>query len=254
MTALLPAEATRAEAYARAERIRAGIVAFGATLADISEAYHRRDWQALGYDSWDAYVSGEFGTDRLRLPPEQRREIVSSLRADSLSTRAIASVVGVHQTTVLDDLRAGDGFPSPAPVAGLDGKTYPPPAEPEIIEAELVEDEPAAVWSPEEGALLQRLRAGETVVVNLRSHGNLIEWATATGLFERIDRRTDWGNPYETPADGDRDTVIANYAGHFLPYKPSLLARLPELRGKALGCWCAPEACHGDVLKAEAEP
>ena len=26
------------------------------------------------------------------------------------------------------------------------------------------------------------------------------------------------------------------------------LAALPELRGKDLVCWCAPEACHGDVL------
>ena len=30
--------------------------------------------------------------------------------------------------------------------------------------------------------------------------------------------------------------------------QPALLAALPELRGKRLGCWCAPQACHGDVL------
>jgi hypothetical protein len=29
---------------------------------------------------------------------------------------------------------------------------------------------------------------------------------------------------------------------------PELMARLPELRGKTLACWCAPSACHGDVL------
>ncbi|HEX5157649.1 MAG TPA: DUF4326 domain-containing protein [Ktedonobacterales bacterium] len=39
---------------------------------------------------------------------------------------------------------------------------------------------------------------------------------------------------------------------------PALLERLPELRGKVLGCWCAPkggivgnlhgETCHGEVL------
>jgi hypothetical protein len=29
---------------------------------------------------------------------------------------------------------------------------------------------------------------------------------------------------------------------------PDLLARLPELRGKVLGCWCHPEQCHGDTL------
>lgn len=29
---------------------------------------------------------------------------------------------------------------------------------------------------------------------------------------------------------------------------PELLALVPELRGRALACWCAPEPCHGDVL------
>jgi len=28
---------------------------------------------------------------------------------------------------------------------------------------------------------------------------------------------------------------------------PELLERLPEPKGKALGCWCAPEACHGEI-------
>jgi hypothetical protein len=28
-----------------------------------------------------------------------------------------------------------------------------------------------------------------------------------------------------------------------------LMAQLPsELKGKKLGCWCKPNACHGDVL------
>jgi hypothetical protein len=29
---------------------------------------------------------------------------------------------------------------------------------------------------------------------------------------------------------------------------PELMAALDELRGNVLGCWCAPAACHGDVL------
>ncbi len=28
-----------------------------------------------------------------------------------------------------------------------------------------------------------------------------------------------------------------------------LLGALHELKGKELGCWCKPKACHGDVLK-----
>jgi len=109
-------------------------------------------------------------------------------------------------------------------------------------------------WSEDERALLKRLRSGETIIVSLRGlHAGLIEWAESAQLYVRVDRRTDWGNPFELPADGDRDTVIRNYAEHYLPHKPSLIARLPDLRGKALGCWCAPEPCHGDVLKEWAE-
>ena len=26
------------------------------------------------------------------------------------------------------------------------------------------------------------------------------------------------------------------------------MASLPELKGKVLGCCCAPQACHGEVL------
>src|SRR5260370_41004893 len=117
---------------------------------------------------------------------------------------------------------------------------------------EIREERIFATWPDAERDLLKRLRAGETVILSMRTeaHPNLYRWAEDAGLFVRIDRRTDWGNPFEMPADGDRDTVIGNYAERYLPYKPSLLSRLDELRGKALGCWGAPEACHGDILKA----
>ena len=41
--------------------------------------------------------------------------------------------------------------------------------------------------------------------------------------------------------------VIARYE-RWLVAQPELLAALPELAGKTLGCWCAPKACHGEVL------
>jgi hypothetical protein len=67
----------------------------------------------------------------------------------------------------------------------------------------------------------------------------------------RVDRATPWGNPFVLGRDGDRAAVIAAYRDRYLPSRPDLLARLGELRGKALGCWCAPLACHGDVLVTE---
>ncbi len=61
-----------------------------------------------------------------------------------------------------------------------------------------------------------------------------------------------WANPYRIGRDGDRAEVIAKYRAWILT-QPELMARLPELRGKRLGCWCSPLPCHGDVLAALAE-
>jgi hypothetical protein len=58
---------------------------------------------------------------------------------------------------------------------------------------------------------------------------------------------SEWGNPFKIPGDGDRDTVIRKFC-EYLETRPDLLARVGELHGKRLGCWCAPRACHGDVL------
>lgn len=99
--------------------------------------------------------------------------------------------------------------------------------------------------------LIAKLEGGQTVVMNMRD--DLSRAIEARGLLVRIDRGTPWGNPFIMDDDGDRETVIHSYADHYLPHKPSLLSKLEELRGKAVGCWCAPEPCHGDVLAAMAQ-
>ena len=121
-------------------------------------------------------------------------------------------------------------------------------------EAKALRD-PFAGWSEDEKRLHKQLESGDTIVINMRKEGHehLTAWAKSADLLVRIDRSGPWGNPFETPADGDRETVIANYADHYLPHKPSLIDRLGDLQGKALGCWCAPDPCHGDILKREAD-
>lgn len=56
-----------------------------------------------------------------------------------------------------------------------------------------------------------------------------------------------WGNPFRIGPDGTRDEVIGKYRA-WIVTQPDLMARLPELRDKVLGCWCHPANCHGDVL------
>jgi hypothetical protein len=56
-----------------------------------------------------------------------------------------------------------------------------------------------------------------------------------------------WANKFKIGRDGTRDEVIARYEQWVLA-QPELVAALPELHGRVLGCWCAPVPCHGDVL------
>ena len=100
------------------------------------------------------------------------------------------------------------------------------------------------------------VKAGGTVLANVRKGHDeeLVAWAKGTGHFVYIgDRephtgwqRSDWYNPSKVGKHG-RTNAVALYRAYILE-QLDLLARLPELRGKVLGCWCYPELCHGSVL------
>lgn len=142
------------DARARAGRIRDGIHNYLQTLAEISAAWKAADWRTLGYADWSAYVDGEFGADRLRLPAEHRRKAVEELRLAGMSTRAIAPALGVDQSTVVRDLRSSDADASderPQRVQSLDGRERPanrPEPEPKPSPA-LPGDQPLPLVEPE---------------------------------------------------------------------------------------------------------
>lgn len=56
-----------------------------------------------------------------------------------------------------------------------------------------------------------------------------------------------WQNPFRIRDGVSRDDVLRQYREYVVKC-PELMAELETLRGKTLGCWCKPEACHGDVL------
>ena len=62
-----------------------------------------------------------------------------------------------------------------------------------------------------------------------------------------IGRPSKWGNPFQVGVDGTHSEVIKKYEEWILENE-DLLLDLHELNGKTLGCWCKPNACHGDVL------
>jgi hypothetical protein len=110
-----------------------------------------------------------------------------------------------------------------------------------------------SAWDKSQLARRADVEAGHSVLASMRKKngvpidGALIAWAESQDLAVRIDRSGDWGNPYKIGTDGTRDEVITKFRRHF-EKNPELMARLPELKGKVLICWCCPEECHGDVL------
>ncbi len=112
-------------------------------------------------------------------------------------------------------------------------------------------------WTPFE---LERRRwvaeLGYPTVLNVRRGHDpqLRRWAEEMQRFVYIGRATrggyktsKWHNPYPLRTEGDRATVLAQYRQYLLE-QPELLAALPKLAGKVLGCWCLPKACHGAIL------
>lgn len=65
----------------------------------------------------------------------------------------------------------------------------------------------------------------------------------------RIDRASKWGNPFPITDTASRMMVLEMYK----PYMEQKLEGefdIAEIAGaKRLGCWCKPQACHGDFLK-----
>lgn len=65
-----------------------------------------------------------------------------------------------------------------------------------------------------------------------------------------IGRPSKWGNPHhigwctQCERTHTREAAIAMFRLHF----HAGARDLSELKGKDLICWCAPAACHGDVL------
>jgi hypothetical protein len=105
-------------------------------------------------------------------------------------------------------------------------------------------------WSDEEAEIMERVKLGETVVINMNKHLKVLKYAEDNGLYVRIDRFSDWGNPFLLDDDGSRDEVCDWFEDNYFPYRKSLHKKIKHLKGKVLGCHCYPNRCHGETLKS----
>lgn len=133
---------TADEARRLTERIRLTAATFAESKAKliglVEEAKQGGAHFALGYASWTDYLSDVLGEEPLRLARDERREVVSMLAAEGMSTRAIAPIVGAAEATVRRDISgASNDAPAPREITGRDGKTYTPkPKPPANVDAE----------------------------------------------------------------------------------------------------------------------
>ena len=76
---------------------------------------------------------------------------------------------------------------------------------------------------------------------------------------EYIGRGNPLGNPYIIGKDGTREEVIIKYRNWMISegiYNPTIrkefirLHKLAQTQPVNLVCFCAPQACHGDIIKA----
>ena len=100
--------------------------------------------------------------------------------------------------------------------------------------------------------LINSMKKGETVVLNMNTNFHAMKWAKDNNRFQQIDRWSDWGNPFIISGDGDRDTVCESFKIYF-NLKLELKSKVKQLKGKALGCHCYPLRCHGEHLKQLAD-
>ena len=95
-------------------------------------------------------------------------------------------------------------------------------------------------------------------IVNLKNVGNIDEWVKeGKGKHVVITRDLKgslkypgsiWGNPHRLSDHGyNRKKVLDLYRSHILS-NDELKEKVGELKGKILGCCCAPELCHAEVL------
>jgi len=58
-----------------------------------------------------------------------------------------------------------------------------------------------------------------------------------------------WHNPFKINQTNSREDVLQKYELYIRSkLDDNMLNMLLDLEGKNLGCWCAPEPCHGHIL------
>lgn len=241
----------RDAARRRADRIRTAAEELWDTIA---VAYQQRDWLALGYASWDEYCQQEFGSLRIRIPREERAEIVASLRDSGLSLRAIEAATGLSTAT---SRRALAGVSNVTP----DREPYPQASrapwperreepEPERIDLRTGEIVPPPTfpitdvtgWTAEE---IDAQIAADEAVIEAYKRSTIPAPAKVVGLDGKTYTRTEPSTPRRRPLP---DQFLA--ASIALTDKVAVITRLADDDRFAPNAEKVATAIRSDLLRA----
>ena len=90
-------------------------------------------------------------------------------------------------------------------------------------------------------------------IINLRTVEDIENWLQDENHIyigrptAEIPGGSTWKNPYRISRFNSRQKVIQLFEKHLQRTK-ELSNTVGELKGKILGCWCAPYRCHGEIL------
>ena len=95
-------------------------------------------------------------------------------------------------------------------------------------------------------------------IINLSNVENIEEWelkgeGNHIYIGRKVDKETKkhpgskWGNPKLNDHDNNRKTVINLFKTHCMNDE-DMMKSVGELKDKILGCYCAPDQCHGEFL------
>lgn len=247
------------EAREAVDDIKRGI---NTVRARIYELDRRKGWKALGYRSFISCCREEFPDLHARTIEKHleaaRVETVLKNTGQLAGSHKIGTTPGSHLRPLVsvknDDETLVAAFTKAQDIAKQENQGKLTEA---IVTRAVEAIKPEYEWTEDELSRKATVEAGGTVVANMHQETDraLLTWARKTDHFVRIDRNSEFGNPFELGPDGDRDTVCDSFEIYF-GRKYSLHDRVLGLKGKVLGCWCYPERCHGnhfiELLEGEA--
>ena len=92
-------------------------------------------------------------------------------------------------------------------------------------------------------------------IVNLRYVEDIEKWiqeGAGNNVYvarkTRHHSRSNWCNPFRLKDYGFNQEKVLDLFEKYLVQNEELIQHLPNLKGKVLGCWCAPSRCHAEIL------